>query len=96
MRLSTLARRPELTVLVGAVAISFSGILFRLSHVSPSTGAFYRCFWALPPLWVIAHWEERRWGRRPMRARPTSWAARDLFPTHPAPCPQTTPPPTAL
>ena len=37
-------RRPVLAVLVAAVGISFSGILFRLSHdVSSSTGAFYRC-----------------------------------------------------
>jgi len=79
MRLSTLARRPALTVLVGAVAIAFSGILFRLSHVSPSTGAFYRCVWALPPLWLIAHWEERRWGRRPLRARYFAWLAGGFF-----------------
>src|SRR5215211_4937515 len=61
VRLSTLARRPALTVLVGAVAIAFSGILFRLAHVSPSTGAFYRCVWALPALWLFAWllWRER-------------------------------------
>jgi drug/metabolite transporter (DMT)-like permease len=75
VRLSTLARRPALTVLVGAVAISFSGILFRLSHTSPSTGAFYRCAWALPALWVITRWEERRWGKRPLRARWFAWLA---------------------
>jgi drug/metabolite transporter (DMT)-like permease len=79
VRLSTLARRPALTVLVGAVAIAFSGILFRLSHVSPSTGAFYRCVWALPPLWLIARWEERRWGRRPLRARYFAWLAGAFF-----------------
>src|SRR6476620_2922021 len=79
MSLSTLARRPELTVLVGAVAISFSGILFRLSHVSPSTGAVCRCFWALAPLWVIARWEQRRWGRRPLRARQLAWLAGAFF-----------------
>jgi drug/metabolite transporter (DMT)-like permease len=64
-----LGDRPVLTVLVGAVAIAFSGILFRLSHVSPSTGAFYRCVWALPPLWLLARLEDRRFGRRPRRAR---------------------------
>jgi drug/metabolite transporter (DMT)-like permease len=79
VRLSTLARRPALTVLVGAVAIAFSGILFRLSHVSPSTGAFYRCVWALPPLWLIARWEERRWGPRPRRARYFAWLAGAFF-----------------
>src|SRR5204862_4715019 len=79
MRLSTLARRPGLTVLVGAVAIAFSGILFRLSHVSPSTGAFYRCVWALPALWPVARWEERRWGTRPRGARYLAWLAGAFF-----------------
>src|SRR5712691_7011021 len=72
-------QRPALTVLVGAVAIAFSGILFRLSHVSPSTGAFYRCVWALPALWPIARWEERRWGRRSLRARSYAWLAGAFF-----------------
>ncbi len=79
VRLSTLARRPALTVLVGALAISFSAILFRLSHVSPSTGAFYRCVWALPALWVISLWEERRWGSRPLAARAYAWLAGVFF-----------------
>jgi drug/metabolite transporter (DMT)-like permease len=68
-----------LTVFVGAVAIAFSGILFRVSHVSPTTGGFYRCFWALPPLWLIARWEERRWGKRPLRARQYAWLAGVFF-----------------
>src|SRR5207248_1391300 len=55
--------RPVLAVLVGAVAIAFSGVLFRLAHVSPSTGAFYRCVFALPPLWLLARVETRRHGR---------------------------------
>jgi drug/metabolite transporter (DMT)-like permease len=79
MRLSLLARRPVLTVLVGAVAIAFSGILFRLAHVSPTTGAFYRCVWALPPLWLISRWEVRRWGPRPLRARGLAWIAGAFF-----------------
>ncbi|MHB8643025.1 MAG: DMT family transporter [Gaiellaceae bacterium] len=79
MRLSGLARKPALTVLVGAVAIAFSGILFRLAHVSPSTGAFFRCLFALPALWPIALWEERRWGKRPLRARAWAWAAGLFF-----------------
>jgi drug/metabolite transporter (DMT)-like permease len=61
-------QRPVLAVLVGAVAIAFSGILFRLSHVSPSTGAFYRCLFALPPLWLLARRETRRYGKPPRRA----------------------------
>src|ERR671931_588864 len=79
MRLSALARRPALTVLVGAVAIAFSGILFRLAHVPASTGAFYRCVWALPALWAIARWEDRRLGRRPRRARYLAWVAGGFF-----------------
>jgi drug/metabolite transporter (DMT)-like permease len=74
-----LGDRPVLAVLVGAVAIAFSGILFRLSHVSPSTGAFYRCVWALPPLWVLARREDRRFGRRPVRARALAWGAGVFF-----------------
>ena len=79
MRLAVLARRPEVTVFLGAGAIAFSGILFRLSHVSPSTGAFYRCAWALPALLPLALWEERRWGRRPLRARAFAWLAGLFF-----------------
>jgi drug/metabolite transporter (DMT)-like permease len=71
--------RPVVAVLVGAVAISFSGILFRLSHVSPSTGAFYRCVWALPPLWFLSHREDRRYGPRPFRARSIAWLAGVFF-----------------
>src|ERR671937_131855 len=74
-----LARRPGLTVFAGALAIAFSGILFRVAHVSPSTGAFYRCFWALPALWPVARWERRRWGRRPLRAHAFAWLAGLFF-----------------
>jgi len=79
VRLGALARRPGVTVFAGAVAIAFSGILFRLSHVSPSTGAFFRCFWALPVLLPLAIWEERRWGRRPLRSRAFAWLAGFFF-----------------
>ena len=79
MRVAVLARRPGFTVLVGAVAIAFSAILFRLAHVSPSTGAFFRCFWALPALWLVARWERRRWGARARRARLYAAAAGLFF-----------------
>ena len=79
MRLSVLAQRPELTVFVGAVAIAFSGVLYELANVSPSTGAFYRCVWALPPLVVIAAWERRRFGPRPARSRYYAWIAGIFF-----------------
>jgi drug/metabolite transporter (DMT)-like permease len=58
-----------LAALVGAFCIAFSGILFRLAHVSPSTGAFFRCLWALPPLWWLQRWEDSRYGPRSRRAR---------------------------
>jgi drug/metabolite transporter (DMT)-like permease len=79
VQLASLARKPALTVLVGAVAISFSAILFRLAHVSPSTGAFFRCLFALPALWAISLWEERRWGKRPLRLRVYAWIAGLFF-----------------
>jgi drug/metabolite transporter (DMT)-like permease len=75
----TLAERPALGVLVGAVAISFSGILFRLAEVSPATGAFFRCFWALPPLSLVTRWEERRLGPRSRSLRRAAWIAGAFF-----------------
>src|SRR5213595_3312685 len=75
----SVGQRPVLVVLVGAVAIAFSGILFRLSHVSASTGAFYRCVWALPPLWLLARLEDRRFGRRDRRANALAWVAGAFF-----------------
>jgi drug/metabolite transporter (DMT)-like permease len=72
-------QRPVLAVLVAAVGISFSGILFRLSHVSSSTGAFYRCVWALPPLFVLARIEDRRYGKRESRAVRLAWLAGVFF-----------------
>ena len=64
-----LASRPVEVALAGAVAIAFSGILFRLAEVSASTGAFFRCLYALPPLWLLARLEDRRYGPRARRAR---------------------------
>src|ERR671922_32868 len=72
-------QRPVMAVLVGAVAIAFSGILFRLAHVSASTGAFYRCVFALPPLWLLARLEARRYGRQRPRAVALAWIAGAFF-----------------
>jgi drug/metabolite transporter (DMT)-like permease len=72
-------QRPVPAVLVAAVGIAFSGILFRLSHVSASTGAFYRCVWALPPLFVLARIEDRRYGKREPRAVLLAWLAGAFF-----------------
>ena len=72
-------QRPVLAVLVGAVAIAFSGILFRLSHVSSSTGAFFRCLFALPPLFLLARMEDRRYGQRERRSILLAWIAGAFF-----------------
>jgi drug/metabolite transporter (DMT)-like permease len=69
VRVSALGNRPVEAALAGALAIAFSGILFRLADVSASTGAFFRCLYALPPLWLLAGLEDRRYGTRPVRAR---------------------------
>jgi drug/metabolite transporter (DMT)-like permease len=74
-----LVETPVLAALVGAFCIAFSGILFRLAHVSPSTGAFFRCVWALPPLWWLARREDRRYGPRSRRARLLAAAAGVFF-----------------
>jgi drug/metabolite transporter (DMT)-like permease len=63
----------------GAVCIAFSGILVRLADVEPSTAAFYRCLYALPPLAAIAFWERRRYGPRGSRLRILAWIAGLFF-----------------
>ena len=73
MPASTLGRRPVPLVLAGALAISLSGILYRYADVSPTTGAFFRCVWAIPPLWLLSRLEDRRFGPRPWRARRLAW-----------------------
>jgi drug/metabolite transporter (DMT)-like permease len=71
--------RPVLAALIGAVAISFSGILFRVAHVSPSSGAVFRCLYALPALWLLARWEDGRYGSRPRKQRMLAWVAGLFF-----------------
>ncbi len=61
--------------LAGAVAIAFSAILYRLADVSPSTGAFFRCAYAVPPLLLLAWLEDRSLGRRPWKTRAWAWLA---------------------
>ena len=71
--------RPILAALAGALAISFSGILFRVAHVSPTTGALFRCLYALPFLWPLARLEDRRYGPRPLKQRALAWLAGIFF-----------------
>lgn len=58
-------RSPVVLAMAGAVCIAFSGILVRLADLPPSTAAFYRCAYALPPLALLALLERRRYGPRP-------------------------------
>ncbi|HEV3479990.1 MAG TPA: DMT family transporter [Gaiellaceae bacterium] len=71
--------RPTLPALAGAVAIAFSAILYRYADVSPSTGALFRCAYAVPPLLLLAWWEDRRLGPRPWRTRAWAWLAGAFF-----------------
>jgi drug/metabolite transporter (DMT)-like permease len=67
------------TALAGALTIAFSAILYRLADVSPSTGAFFRCLYALPFLWLLARREDRRFEPRPRSARRFAWLAGLFF-----------------
>jgi drug/metabolite transporter (DMT)-like permease len=77
--LRLLAPRPVLPALAGAVAIAFSAILYRYADVSPSTGAFFRCAYAVPPLFLLAWGEDRRLSPRPWRTRAWAWLAGAFF-----------------
>ena len=68
-----------MAALTGALAIAFSGILFRVAHVSPVTGAVFRCLYALPVLWPLAYLEDRRYGPRPIGQRALAWGAGLFF-----------------
>ena len=57
-----------MAALLGALCIAFSGILYRYSEVSPSTGTVFRALFGLPLLGLVAYAERRRYGPLPMRA----------------------------
>jgi drug/metabolite transporter (DMT)-like permease len=71
--------RPVLAGALGALVIAFSAILVKLSEVSPSTAAFFRCAYALPVLGVLAWAERRRFGSRSRRDRLLALAAGIAF-----------------
>jgi drug/metabolite transporter (DMT)-like permease len=64
-----LDRRPGAAAVAGALTIAFSAILVKLADVEPSTAAIFRCAYALPLLWLLAAYEDRRFGRRAWRER---------------------------
>lgn len=51
----------------------------RLADVTPSTAAFYRCAYAVPPLLAIALYERRRYGSRGYKSRGLAWLAGAFF-----------------
>jgi drug/metabolite transporter (DMT)-like permease len=62
-------RRALLMAVLGALTISCSAIYITLAHTGYATAAFYRCLLAVPGLAVLAVFERRRLGPRPVRAR---------------------------
>lgn len=77
--LSVLGRFPVLSAAAGAACIASSAILVRLADVTPVTAAFFRCAYALPFLWAISQWENRRLGPLTGRARKLAWSAGLFF-----------------
>jgi drug/metabolite transporter (DMT)-like permease len=74
-----LLRHPARAALAGAIAIAFSAILYRTADVSPETGAFFRCAYALPALWLVVRAEERLLGPRPRALRLPAYVAGAFF-----------------
>jgi drug/metabolite transporter (DMT)-like permease len=64
-----LDRRPGVAAVAGALTIAFSAILVKLADVEPATAAIFRCAYALPVLYALAAYEDRRYGRRSWRDR---------------------------
>jgi drug/metabolite transporter (DMT)-like permease len=64
---------------MGALAIAGSAVLVRLADVPPSTAAFFRCAYALPPLALLAWYERRRYGPRPASQVRLAWLAGIFF-----------------
>ena len=77
--LSYLSGRPLIPAVLGASCIAFSAPFVRLSAVSPTTVAVYRCAYALPVLWVLARIERARYGPRTRHAHVLAAAAGVAF-----------------
>jgi drug/metabolite transporter (DMT)-like permease len=74
-----LEAHPQLTALLGAMCIAFSGIFFRYSGVSPSTATVFRCLYALPFLALLAYRERSAQGPRSRRNHLVAIAAGIFF-----------------
>ncbi|WP_086850574.1 DMT family transporter [Amycolatopsis kentuckyensis] len=58
---------PRLLAALGSFCISLSSVFIKVSHVSGSTSAFWRCLFALPVLLALAGRERRKAGPAPRR-----------------------------
>ena len=76
---SLLADRPVVAAILGAFTIAGSAVLVALADVAPSTAAFFRCAYALPPLALLAWYERRRYGPRPFGQVRLAWFAGAFF-----------------
>lgn len=74
-----LVRRPVLAAVLGALTIAASAILVSKASVPPTTAAFFRCAYALPPLAVLAWLERRRYGPRAAGQMRLAWIAGIFF-----------------
>ena len=77
--LRQLADRPVLAAVLGALTIAGSAVLVKLAQEPPSTAAFFRCAYALPPLALLAYYERRRYGPRPASQVRLAWFAGVFF-----------------
>jgi drug/metabolite transporter (DMT)-like permease len=77
--LEVAASRPRLAAVLGALAIACSGIFYRWSGVSPSTGVLFRCLYGLPILLLVATVESRQLGSMSRRTVGMSVLAGLLF-----------------
>lgn len=75
----TSTRLPVALGALGALAIAFSGIFVRLSEVTPTTSAIFRCVYAVPVLALLAARERRTHGARDRRQRKLSLMAGVAF-----------------
>ncbi|MGE5156395.1 MAG: DMT family transporter [Betaproteobacteria bacterium] len=77
--LTAVTARPRLAAVLGALAIASSGIFYRWSGVSPSTGVLFRCLYGLPILLLVAGIESRRLGAMSLRTLAVSTVAGLFF-----------------
>ena len=74
-----LVQRPVLAAVLGALTIAGSAVLVSLADVPPTTAAFFRCAYALPPLALLAWYERRRYGSRAAGQTRLAWLAGVFF-----------------